>query len=117
MRRDSMTLLLDYYGELLTKKQRLYCDLYYNQDDSLAEIAEITGISRQAVHDSLLHAEAALQEFERILGCAARDRALREAAAQAKSALAPLLANPDPTVRERARAATDYITTMEDSAG
>ena len=68
MRRDSLKqgLLLDYYGELLTEKQRLYCDLYFNQDYSLAEIAEQTGISRQGVHDSLLHAEAALKEFERI---------------------------------------------------
>ena len=118
MRRDSLKqgLLLDYYGELLTQKQRLYCDLYYNQDYSLAEIAEETGISRQGVHDSLLHAEAALMEFERILGCAARDSALRALAQDGKRALAPLLESPDPEVRERARQATEIITTMEGSA-
>ena len=119
MRRDSLRqgLLLDYYGELLTQKQRLYCDLYYNQDYSLAEIAEETGISRQGVHDSLLHAEAALTEFERILGCAARDSVLRGLAARVREALSPLLENPDPEVRERARQATEIITTMEGSAG
>ena len=119
MRRDSLRqgLLLDYYGELLTQKQRLYCDLYYNQDYSLAEIAEETGISRQGVHDSLLHAEAALTEFERILGCAARDRVLRTLAARGCEVLSPLLENPDPEVRERARQATEIITTMEGSAG
>ena len=118
MRRDSLKqgLLLDYYGELLTQKQRLYCDLYYNQDYSLAEIAEQTGISRQGVHDSLLHAEAALIEFERILGCAARDSALRELAASGREVLAPLLASADPQIRERARQAAEIITDMEGSA-
>ena len=118
MRRDSLLqgLLLDYYGELLTQKQRLYCDLYYNQDYSLAEIAEETGISRQGVHDSLLHAEASLKEFERILGCAARDSSLRELAARGHEVLSPLLESPDPEVRERARQATEIITTMGGSA-
>ena len=119
MRRDSLRqgLLLDYYGELLTQKQRLYCDLYYNQDYSLAEIAEQTGISRQGVHDSLLHAEAALDEFERILGCAARDEVLRTLAQDGRSALSPLLESPDPEVRDRAHRATEIINTMEGSAG
>ena len=118
MRRDSLKqgLLLDYYGELLTQKQRLYCDLYYNQDYSLAEIAEETGISRQGVHDSLLHAEAALSEFERILGCAARDASLHSLARQGRDFLAPLLDHPDAQVRGRARQAIEIITTMEGSA-
>ena len=118
MRRDGLkrTLLLDYYGDLLTQKQRLYCDLYYNQDYSLAEIAEETGISRQGVHDSLAHAAAALDEFERILGCAARDAALRDLAQQGRAALAPLLRSADPQIADRARQASELFTTMEGSA-
>jgi len=67
-----MTLLLDYYGELLTEKQKTCFDLYYNQDLSLGEIAEEAGISRQGVHDSLARAEAILLDYERKLGCVAR---------------------------------------------
>ena len=62
MRRDAIaqTLLLDYYGELLTQKQRLYCDLYYNQDYSLAEIADQFSVSRQSVHDTVSRTEKKL---------------------------------------------------------
>lgn len=68
----TMTLLYDFYGQLLTDKQRICFDLYYNQDFSLAEIAEEEGISRQGVHDSLARAEVALSRFERQVGCIAR---------------------------------------------
>ena len=68
----SMTLLFDYYGELLTDKQKTYFDLYYNQDFSLAEIAEEEGISRQGVHDTLVRTEAALRNFEEKTGMVAR---------------------------------------------
>ena len=67
-----MTLLLDYYGEFLTEKQKTCFDLYFNQDLSLGEIAEEAGISRQGVHDSLARAEAILLDCEQKLGCVAR---------------------------------------------
>ena len=74
-----MTLLLDYYGDLLTQKQKTCFDLYYNQDLSLGEIAEEAGISRQGVHDSLVRAEAALLELEQKLGCVARAKRQQQA--------------------------------------
>ncbi len=116
MRRDptDFTLLLDYYGELLTKKQRSYCELSFNQDLSLAEIAEETGISRQGVHDALLHAQAALGEFERVLGCAARDAQLRETLGQALTALSPLLHHPDPQVQAQAREVLETLQTIRE---
>lgn len=61
-------LLLDFYGELLTEKQRRYCDLHWNEDYSLAEIAELEGLSRQGVWDILRRAEAALRDVENKTG-------------------------------------------------
>ena len=59
-----MTLLFDFYGSLLTEKQQTYFDLYYNQDLSLAEIAENYGISRQGVRDVIVRAEGIMTELE-----------------------------------------------------
>ena len=74
----SMALLFDYYGELLTQKQRSYFDLYYNQDFSLAEIAENQSITRQGVRDSLKRAEAQMREMEERLQLAGRFREMRD---------------------------------------
>ena len=60
----TMAMLFDFFGELLTDKQRDCFDLYYNDDLSLSEIAEYRGISRQAVRDNIVRAEAALCELE-----------------------------------------------------
>jgi len=122
MRRDGvmrqsgadLTLLLDYYGELLPPKQRSYCDLRFNQDLSLAEIALETGISRQGVHDSLLHAEAALREFERVLGCAARDARIRETVARAEEELHALLVSADEAVRKQAQGVLHTLQTIRE---
>ena len=59
-----MTMLFDFYGEVLTERQKEFFDLYYNEDLSLAEIAENYGISRQGVRDVIVRAEAVMTELE-----------------------------------------------------
>ena len=59
-----MAMLYDFYGDLLTDRQKEFYDLYYNEDLSLAEIAESYGISRQGVRDVIVRAEAAMTEIE-----------------------------------------------------
>ncbi len=66
------SILLDFYGEMLTQKQRDFFEYYYNEDLSLSEIAENEGITRQGVRDSIKRAEAQLQEMENRLGLYAR---------------------------------------------
>ena len=75
-----MTLLFDYYGELLTDRQRMCFDLRHNQDLSLAEIAQELNVSRQGVHDNLSRAEALLMNMEEKTGCVRRDQKCRNAA-------------------------------------
>lgn len=64
--------LYSYYGKLLTPKQQLIIELYFEHDLSLGEIAEEQGISRQAVHDIIRRAEATLEEYEQKLGILAK---------------------------------------------
>ena len=59
-----MTMLYDFYGELLTERQKEFFDLYYNEDLSLSEISENNGISRQGVRDVIVRAEGIMQEIE-----------------------------------------------------
>lgn len=66
------TMLFDFYGDLLTEKQREYYDLHFNSDLSLQEIAEQSGVSRQAVWDIVRRAEQSLVEFEDKTGLVAR---------------------------------------------
>lgn len=75
-----MTLLFDYYGELLTERQRMCFDLRHNQDLSLAEIAQELNVSRQGVHDNLSRAEALLLNMEAKTGCVSRDLQCRKSA-------------------------------------
>lgn len=59
-----LCLLFDFYGEMLTDKQRELFDLYYNEDLSLSEIAEHAGITRQGVRDAVVRAEHMLTALE-----------------------------------------------------
>lgn len=75
-----LILLYDYYGDLLTDRQRECFELRYYQDFSLGEIGQELGISRQGVFDNLSRTEALLKKMEEKTGCVRRDRACRKAA-------------------------------------
>ncbi len=72
-----MTLLFDFYGEVLTDRQKEFYDLYFNEDLSLAEIAENYGITRQGVRDVIVRAEAILSDLEDKTGLIRRFHAMR----------------------------------------
>ncbi|MBE6993431.1 MAG: DNA-binding protein [Ruminococcaceae bacterium] len=63
-----MSMLFDFYGDLLTDKQKELFDLYYNEDLSLSEIAEHAEISRQGVRDAIVRAETILRDTEDKVG-------------------------------------------------
>ena len=97
------TMLFDFYGELLTEKQREYFDLHYNADLSLAEIAESTGISRQGVWDIIRRAEATLRETERKTGLVQRYGAQRRTLEDVAEKLRKLEAQTEGDTRELVR--------------
>ena len=98
-----MTLLLDYYGGMLTDKQRDCFDMRYNQDLSLGEIGEALGVSRQAVCDNLSRTEALLRRMEENIGCVRRNRIVRDSVQEILNAAETLEASSDPTVLPLAR--------------
>lgn len=98
-------MLFDFYGELLTTKQRTYFHLHYNEDLSLSEIAEQEGISRQGVWDNIRRAEEALRQKEAKIGLVGRYAAQRERAAALARDLQELL----PLTEGRARELAERI--------
>ena len=91
-----MTLLFDYYGDLLTERQRV--DMRYNQDLSLSEIAEELGVSRQGVYDNLSRAEALLRNMEEKTGCVQRAMETRKAVREILDAANKLITYQDKAV-------------------
>ena len=98
-----LILLYDYYGDLLTNRQKECFELRYDQDLSLGEIGQELGISRQGVHDNLSRAEALLQNMEAKTGCVRRDRACRKAAEHICELARELSACENPFVSELAQ--------------
>ena len=109
-----MVLLLDYYGGMLTEKQRECFDMRYNQDLSLGEIGELQGVSRQAVCDNLARTEALLRRMEENIGCVKRDMMIRKAAQDILEAAAVLGTSSDPAVLEQANRITAVAKTLEE---
>ncbi len=93
-----MTLLFDYYGDLLTERQRSCVDMRYNQDLSLSEIAEELGVSRQGVYDNLSRAEALLRNMEEKTGCVQRAMETRKAVREILDAANKLITYQDEAV-------------------
>ena len=87
-----MAMLFDFYGELLTDRQKEFYDLYYNEDLSLAEIAENYGITRQGVRDVIVRAEAILTETEDKTGIIRRYYKMQEQIQIMEHALDALIA-------------------------
>ena len=115
MKKDTvyLTMLLDYYGDLLTDKQREYFDLHYNQDLTLAEIGEMNGISRQGVWEIVRRAEAVMRAIDERTGLVARRRERNEAMGVIKSSLEPLLNYADSTVGEAARRSLEALKVLD----
>jgi len=109
-----MTLLFDYYGELLTDRQRMCFDLRHNQDLSLAEIAQELNVSRQGVHDNLSRAEALLMNMEEKTGCVRRDLQCRKAAREIMVLAEKLAEQDDQNISFLARQIMDAARGLEE---
>lgn len=88
----AMVVLLDYYGEMLTDKQRELLECYYNADLSLSEIAANEGITRQGVRDAIKRGEAMLCEMEDKLHLVAKFRDIQSALADIRAVAEDILA-------------------------
>ena len=109
-----MTLLFDYYGELLTQRQQMCFDLYHNQDLSLSEIAQELQVSRQGVYDNLIRAEALLRNMEEKTGCVRRALRNRKVMGMISGAAGQLLESSDEQVKMLAQSILDAARLLEE---
>ena len=109
-----MALLFDYYGGMLTDKQRDCFDMRHNQDLSLGEIADELGVSRQAVCDNLTRTEALLRRMEENIGCVKRDMRIRRAVQEILDAATVLDASSDPAFQEAKQRITAAVHMLEE---
>ena len=109
-----IVLLYDYYGDLLTDRQKECFEMRYYQDLSLGEIAEELGISRQGVHDNLSRTEALLRNMEAKTGCVSRGQAYRKAVSTILDAASALRLNDDPFVTALAEKIVSAVQSVEE---
>lgn len=108
-----MNLLYDFYGQLLTERQRSFLELYYGQDLSLGEIAGEFGVSRQAVYDTLKRTGKALEAYEAKLGLVKKYARERDILAEVRKLLNIYRDSGDQTKLE---SAIDLVTEIIETA-
>lgn len=98
-----IALLFDFYGQLLTERQRKFIDLYYSNDFSLGEIAQNYDVSRQAVYDSVKRAEKVLLDYENKLGLVKHFLDQKEKLSEAAKLLneSQISGNAEPVIKAR----------------
>lgn len=102
-------LLLDTYGSLLTDRKREILDYYYNEDYSLSEISELTGISRQGVRDSIKKSEDEIYALESKLRIAEKNRMLAELLRSVMADIGELIPQPDEAAANRLNRITERL--------
>ena len=95
----TQSLLLDVYGDILSERKRTVLEMYYNEDFSLAEIADEIGISRQGVRDIIKKTETELHFLEEKLGLAQKFRDIQHHTERLQALLGELEAD-DPVKKE-----------------
>ncbi len=114
MDKFALIMLFDYYGDLLTERQKTCFDLHYNQDLSLSEIAQELSVSRQAVYDNLSRTEALLQNMEQKTGCVRRDLQMRNAMDAIRTSASSLETHPDGAVAAAAQEILAIVQNLEE---
>lgn len=102
-RNIEISLLYDFYGQLLSPKQREAVSLYYNDDLSLSETAEVMGITRQGVRDLVKRSESELYEYEQKLGLYERFERVGECATSIRTLAEAICESTDQAAAETAR--------------
>lgn len=83
----NMTVLIDIYSDLLTEKQKISMELYYNEDYTLAEIADHLGISRQGVHENIKQGTEKIKKYESVLCLKDKGDELKKLVSETKKAV------------------------------
>lgn len=96
-----ISLLFDFYGQLLKEQQQQAVSLYYNDDLSLSEIAAQLNITRQGVRDSIKRSETQLYMYEEKLKLFKRFRETEQGLLEIESLAEKLIENYDKNLAEK----------------
>ena len=110
-----ISMLMDFYGALLSERQQQIVTLYHEENCSLQEISEELGVSRQGVHEALKKAEKSLRDYEAKLGLVVRFQLQEQVLHSARESVNALLADcGDPKVRQGLLALKNDIDSIEE---